>query len=202
MYLLIAAADIVIGQIIFMPVKLIVTFLHEFGHASMAVLTGGTVHSLQVNFDGSGATVTSGGIQSFILAGGYIGSIFFSNLFVRLSLTDYVRPFFVAVALVTILCSIVWFSTMINFVILLLFALFCVGISMTPASTIVLQLIGVASTIEVLMDFEVGPSSDLAAFEQTVGVMPYTGWMYTWLAIAAVITIVNIKQIVRGRVKE
>jgi Zn-dependent oligopeptidase len=47
------------GNVALYPVKLIVTFFHEFGHALSAILTGGSVDSVTVNSDGSGLAMTA-----------------------------------------------------------------------------------------------------------------------------------------------
>jgi Zn-dependent oligopeptidase len=39
------------GSLLLYPVTMLVTFLHEFGHALGAILTGGSVEGLQVNSD-------------------------------------------------------------------------------------------------------------------------------------------------------
>jgi hypothetical protein len=65
------------GQYIIYPFKLIVTILHETGHALGALLTGGIVDSIQINPDGSGWCKTGGGMHGVVLMGGYLGSAFF-----------------------------------------------------------------------------------------------------------------------------
>jgi hypothetical protein len=68
------------GRMILYPITLLVTFLHEFGHALGALITGGEVMSIQINPDGSGVTMTRGGSRAVILMGGYIGSAILGNL--------------------------------------------------------------------------------------------------------------------------
>jgi hypothetical protein len=41
------------GHYVIYPINLFVTFLHEFGHAFFALVTGGNVLEVQVNSDGS-----------------------------------------------------------------------------------------------------------------------------------------------------
>jgi len=60
------------GRLILYPITLLVTFLHEFGHALGALITGGEVVSVQVNPDGSGLTMTRGGSRAVILMGGFL----------------------------------------------------------------------------------------------------------------------------------
>ncbi len=60
-------------NIITFPIEMLCTFLHEFGHAFFSIISGGTVHSLCINADGSGVTTTSGGSQGLCTIGGYVG---------------------------------------------------------------------------------------------------------------------------------
>ena len=68
------------GNLVLYPVVLMVTFLHEFGHALGALLTGGNVLELVINTDGSGYTKSQGGSAAIILMGGYLGSAILGNI--------------------------------------------------------------------------------------------------------------------------
>src|SRR5436309_12289369 len=62
------------------PIRLFVTFIHESGHAIVAVLTGGAVQSLTISADGSGVVYSSGASllgQLFTSSAGYLGTTFF-----------------------------------------------------------------------------------------------------------------------------
>ena len=56
------------------PLTLFNTFIHELCHAVVAVLTGGQVEAINVNRDGSGTTVSFGGIGLAIASAGYVGA--------------------------------------------------------------------------------------------------------------------------------
>lgn len=65
------------------PFRIFVTFIHEGGHALAALLTGNSVHSLNVAMDGSGEVYsTSGGLFSNMLisSAGYLGAMTFGAL--------------------------------------------------------------------------------------------------------------------------
>lgn len=188
-----------IGSLIFGPVEVLVAFLHEFGHAFMAICSGGNVHSLQVNPNGSGVTTTSGGSNALITMGGYIGSCIFSNLLVRASLSSFAKWACYLLAAIAIFSAIYWFSNLTNLIILIIYAIFFVIIGKLPiVNSILLQFIGVACVVRVLQDFNVGPSSDLVAFQSYVGILPYSGWMYLWLIIAVLITGFNLKLMLKN----
>ncbi len=65
------------------PVKLLVVFVHESGHALAAILTGGEVTSIVVGDDLSGHVNIVGGMPFFILQAGYLaGAVFGAALIV------------------------------------------------------------------------------------------------------------------------
>lgn len=62
------------------PLKLFVTYVHEAGHAVMALLTGGKVLGFTVSPDGSGLTQSANGIRALILPAGYLGAALFGSV--------------------------------------------------------------------------------------------------------------------------
>jgi hypothetical protein len=56
------------------PFALFVTLLHEWSHAVMGTITGGSVQSLTISPDLSGLTTFNGGIQALIAPAGYLGA--------------------------------------------------------------------------------------------------------------------------------
>jgi hypothetical protein len=59
------------------PLRLFVTFIHELGHGTVALLTGGKFLNFQVMPSGAGLAYTSGGFRPAIIAAGYIGTAIF-----------------------------------------------------------------------------------------------------------------------------
>lgn len=76
------------------PIKLFVTYVHEAGHALMALLTGGSVVGFVVSPDGSGLTSTIGGNRSLILPAGYLGAALFGSIlfFIVNRFPRYINP--------------------------------------------------------------------------------------------------------------
>ncbi len=62
------------------PLKWFETLCHESSHALAAVLTGGTVDSIELAFDGSGLAWTRGGWGFLIAWAGYAGALFWGAL--------------------------------------------------------------------------------------------------------------------------
>ena len=191
-----------LGQLVLYPVTLLVTFLHELGHALGSVLTGGGVTGLQINPDGSGYTTTIGGNRAVILMGGYLGSALLGNLLFFIGarhkhLTD--KTLYV-LAGAMVFASIVWFESLQSTVFLWAFAasLYLIA-SRTDWDQDVLMFLGFAAVLYIIQDFNVGPSSDLAMYEQTVGIFPAQVWMYVWLALAGLLFFFNLKNIFRTR---
>ena len=69
------------------PIRLFVTFVHEGSHALVGFLTGGSVHSLTIGADGSGAvySVPSGWLGAILTSSaGYLGTTAFGVLLLYL----------------------------------------------------------------------------------------------------------------------
>ena len=182
------------GKLIFYPFDIFVTFLHEFGHALMALLSGGSVKSLQVNPGGSGVTITTGGHRGLILMGGYIGSAIFGNLMIYFStFSKKTRLYFTYFLLLGLIISnIFWFSTISNFLIILIFSLITYLISKSGAPRLILLTLGIICVLNILMDFRVGPSSDLEKFNNLYPIGKNI-WMIIWASVDFLITYKTIK---------
>ncbi|MCB9450774.1 MAG: M50 family metallopeptidase [Anaerolineaceae bacterium] len=59
------------------PFRLFVTYVHEAGHGSAAILTGGHLVSFQIFADGSGVANTIGGTRALVIPAGYLGAALF-----------------------------------------------------------------------------------------------------------------------------
>ena len=81
---LILVVELILWNTVLMkPIRLFSVFLHELGHAGVAMLFGGKVHSFQVNLDESGSVLATsrGWLASFMIAnGGYLGGVLLSVL--------------------------------------------------------------------------------------------------------------------------
>ncbi len=184
------------GQLVLYPVTLLVTFLHEFGHALGAILTGGDVEGLQINPDGSGYTSTRGGSAGFILMGGYVGSAVLGNLLFRIGVKykRFTQSTLLLLAGIMALVGVVWFESFISTAILFIFAgLLYAIVRRTTWEQDVLMFLGLAAVLYILQDFRVGPGSDLAHYEKVVGLFPSQVWMYIWLALVLLITFGNLR---------
>jgi Peptidase M50B-like len=195
-----------LGQILLYPITLLVTFLHEFGHALGAGITGGSIKGMQINPDGSGLTTTLGGNRAITLLGGYLGSAFFGNLlfYIGAKLDRYHRITLVALGVLMLFASIFWYQNWQTTLILVVYGValyFIARHANWPGWA--LMFFGIASTLYIIQDFNFGPSSDLAQFEATVGIFPANFWKYIWLAAVVFMFGYNIRLIMgRGALRK
>ncbi len=190
------------GKIILYPIVLLVTFLHEFGHALGAILTGGTVLALQVSEDGSGFTKTMGGSRAIILTGGYIGSAILGNLlfYIGVKKPQAAKITLYILASTMLVSSVFWFNSFFTTGMLIVFALALYFLAnKTVFASEALMFLGLASIIYIVQDFNVGPSSDLQAYAELFVIIPATVWMYIWLTIVLVLCFFNFRMILKNR---
>lgn len=182
------------------PIELLATFLHEFGHAFFALISGGSVHSLCVNMDGSGVTTTSGGSLGLITMGGYVGSAVFGNIMIRLSKDNTASLALKSLGTIMLVSSFFWFDNITTSGLLTSFSISLLAISQWGSkeiSSFILSFLGVACVVYIIQDFNVGPTSDLQAYESEVGIFPASVWMYIWLVLVIVITAFNLKTLIQ-----
>jgi hypothetical protein len=185
------------GSLVLYPITLLVTFLHEFGHALGGLLTGAHIDGMQINPDGSGYTVTRGGNQAIILMGGYLGSVVLGNIlfFIGVRKGAMTQTTLYVLAGLMVLAGIFWFESFVSTGLLFGFAA-TLGIIAwrTNWDQDVLIFLGLAAILYIIQDFNVGPKSDLNMYEQVVGIFPSGIWMYIWLGIAAMVSYTNIRE--------
>ncbi len=189
------------GRTILYPIILLVTYLHEFGHALGAIITGGEVASLQVNQDGSGLCMTRGGNRAIILMGGYIGSAILGNIlfYIGAKTPRFAKFAMITLALSMIFSGLFWFNGMFTTGLLLAFAtIFILLAWMTDFSGDILMFLGLASIIHIIEDFNVGPTSDLKQYAELFVFVPSQVWMYIWLIIVVVLCLINVRWILKG----
>ena len=180
------------GMFLLLPVNLFVTFLHEFGHASFALITGGDVHEVYIQANGAGYAVTAGGWRPLILMGGYIGSALLGNLLLYVGLYKpkiSIAATYVMIALL-VFTALWWYSSLFTSVLLIAFGALLFWMTRKSKVNISrwLVVIGTASIIYIIMDYNSGPSSDLAKFTEIVPVFPKAVWAIVWLVIVVFIT--------------
>lgn len=190
-----------IGRKIMYPIRLFVTFLHEFGHALGAVLTGGWVEEVQINQDGSGWTRTANGNRPVTIMGGYLGSALFGNLlfYIGARAKRLVKPMIILVVFSMLVTGFYWFNSLFTTGVLLAFSAVLLLVALkTDFGREVLMFLGLASVLYIIQDFNVGPKSDLKAYEEVMVFIPATVWMYIWLGVAILLFLFNLRLLFSG----
>jgi hypothetical protein len=91
------------------PLKIFTVYLHELGHALMALIFGQGIQEIQINLNQSGHTLvqTKGWFSSFMIAnGGYLGSVLFALLILYLKRTVFKKYILGTLALLLLTVSI------------------------------------------------------------------------------------------------
>jgi len=132
--------------------------------------------------------------------GGYIGSAVLGNLlfYIGAKKGGWSQVTLQVLAILMVFSGLIWFGSLVSTGILIAFALALFFISRkTNWDRDVLMFLGLATILYILEDFRVGPSSDLAMYNDRVGIFPQQIWMYIWLVIAALLTLGNLRLIFR-----
>lgn len=190
------------GQIILYPITLLVTFLHEFGHAFGAAITGGSIKGMQINSDGSGLTTTMGGSAAVTLLGGYIGSAVFGNLlfYIGAKLPRFHRVTLVFLGGLMLFAGIFWYQSVVSTLILIVYGVLLYFIARHAEwVSWALMFFGLASILYIIQDFNFGPSSDLQQFERVVGIFNADIWKYIWLIFVVFLFISNLRLILLNK---
>lgn len=196
-----------IGRKILTPIILLVTYLHELGHAVGSWITGGAVEDITINKDGSGLTRTIGGSHPIILMGGYIGSAIFGNILflIGAKFKKLVKPTLLLLSISMVSIGVFLYSSMFTTGFLAAFGLFLlIVIWKTNWGREILMFLGLASILYIIQDFNVGPSSDLTKYAEIMKVLPANAWMYIWLGIALILFFYNLRYIFKAgpKIKE
>jgi len=179
------------------PITLLVTFLHEFGHSFFALISWGSVKSVQINSNWSWYAITAWWIRNLVLMWWYIWSAIFWNIllyiwFKNKKLSEKIIYF---LAWLMIFVAIFWFNSIFSSIILILLSgwLFALA-KYTSYDSLILQFIGISSIIYIIEDFNIWPSSDLEKFSTF---LPTSVWMIIWLILVIIITWYNLKLILK-----
>ena len=119
--LLLLAYIVSFVPILHWPFKWMETFFHEISHGLAAILTGGKILSIQINWNGSGSCVTQGGIRFFVVFFGYAGaSLWGAFIFLLASKIrrDYAFVSGLIVVVFILICCVLWTANITTFFIL------------------------------------------------------------------------------------
>lgn len=191
LFLFIAAIIIDYIPVIGIPFHWTETFFHEISHGLMALLSGGSIKSITLNYDGSGFCVSQGGVRFLVSFAGYFGSIFWGAM-IYLSV-DSMSPkkshTLMGIFVVVLLISAFWAKGMSTYIILsCMIALFSLIYKATSSQALkyILQLIGLFVLLDairsplVLLD---GKAKGDGASLSNITYVPEVVWVGVWFLL-------------------
>jgi hypothetical protein len=211
-YAIILAAVILLWKTtVIKPLKIFTVFLHELGHSLMAVIFGNGIEGFRINFDESGYALTlpKNELSAFIIAnGGYLGSVFFALLILKLKNTSVRKYILGASAIILLGVSIAYGKSIFTIIYAAVFAGFVLLLYMMKKDKLndwVIDILGISSaayavydtfvdTILLQINHKLGliagwggeqPVTDAVILERMTHV-PAVVWGIIWLIIACV----------------
>jgi len=147
------------NTIIIKPIKLFTVFLHELGHAFMAIVTGSNITALKIYFNESGyvTSLPKDWFSAFFIAnGGYLGSVLFAICILLLKNTRF-KKYIIGVIAILFLAVTFRYSGIISFtmfysVIFAGFALIVYMIQNEKLNDWVIEIIGIGSVTYAIYD--------------------------------------------------
>ncbi|HEY5562374.1 MAG TPA: M50 family metallopeptidase [Clostridiaceae bacterium] len=198
------------NTIVIKPIKLFTVFLHELGHAFMALVTGSNIIELKIYFNESGHvnSLPKDWLSAFLIAnGGYLGSVLFAICILLLKNTKF-KKYIIGVIAIIFLAVTFKYSGIISFtmlysVIFTIFALIVYMIQNEKLNDWVIEIIGIGSVTYAIYDtfvdtilmqinnqfglFSLGkmPVTDAVQLAKLTHI-PSIVWGIVWLAISIV----------------
>ncbi len=147
------------NTIIIKPIKLFTVFLHELGHAFMALVTGSNITGLNIYFNESGyvQSLPKDWLSAFLIAnGGYLGSVLFAICILMLKNTRF-KKYIIGVIAIIFLAVTFKYSGIISFTMLysVIFAALALVIYMIQNDNLndwVIEIIGIGSVTYAIYD--------------------------------------------------
>lgn len=182
------------------PFRLFVTYVHEAGHGTAALITGGEFQRFEIFPNGSGFAVTRGGSPWLILPAGYLGAAMFG------AVLFYLTHHFHRSRLLSLVMGIglIGFSILfgrvspVALIVGVLFGVVLIGLAWyanESLNTFVLSLLAILTSLNAVFDVWslIGNSdamlgnvrNDAAAFSETVvPLIPGSVWAFLWSLLA------------------
>ncbi len=185
------------------PIKLFVVLLHEISHGLIAILTGGKVESIEINYHLGGSCSINGGNHIFIAFAGYLGSLIWGALLFMFSFEKSKLKYFSTFLALLLLYFSANYISGVNGVIFTL--LFIIVLILLPRflsfqiNKIIFSSIGLISCLYVLTDIKEDifvsefRITDAQLLSETLGLSPFF-WGFLWLIISAIVIYFIVKK--------
>ena len=140
------------------PLKIFVVLLHEISHGVAAVLTGGEIVKIEINYNQSGVCYTRGGIRMIVLSAGYLGSMLWGGLILILAArTKYDRTISIVIGIIVGIITVFYIRNLYGIIFSLAFCAFMISLGkLMPmkVNDIVLKFIGITSSGYAIIDIK------------------------------------------------
>ena len=187
---------------LFIPIKIFVVILHELSHGLAAVITGGSIHHIEISADIGGSCTTLGGWQWFILMAGYLGSMFWGGAILLVaSKTKLDKIIAIVIGAVILIITVFFVRTLFGIVFCGLFGVGMILVGIYAPETVddvLLKFLGLSSILYAIIDIKEDlisrtvPGSDAYAMSQIIPLPPIV-WGAIWIVIAVVVSILFLK---------
>ena len=184
------------------PVKAFVVLLHELGHGTAAVLTGGSIDHIDLSPNLGGTCWSRGGSRLLTLPAGYLGSMFFGALIlIAAARTRFDRLLSGAIGLTVLAVTALFVRTAFGLGFGALFggALLLIACLLPAAlNDLLLRFLGLTSILYAIIDIKEDlisrtvPGSDAYAMAQLVPLPPVV-WGVIWILIALFVAVVALR---------
>ncbi len=183
------------------PFRLFVTYVHESGHGTAALISGGRFMGFEIFGNGSGQAITAGGSRLLILPAGYLGAALFGAILFYLN-NRFHRSRILAVALgIGLIIYSILFGhiAILSLIVGIVFGLGLVGLGWKAneyVNSFLLNILAILTGLNSVLDVYllVGNSgaslgdvrNDAAAFSADVFPLPAAFWALLWSLIAII----------------
>lgn len=173
------------------PFKLIVTALHEFGHASTGKCTGAKIKSIEVDADTGGVTHMQGGNPYVTLPAGYLGTALFGGLMVFAGFDILASKIVGAIIGVCFLATLYWAK---GWIARILAVVYCGAVAFLwwfqsgEYLPYIVLFLGVMCCLQSLWDFQglilfKHPQSDATKYAELDQCCPAQVWGFIWCIV-------------------
>ena len=187
------------GELALYPFKLFTTWVHECGHAAMAVLVGGRVASITISPDTSGLTrslVPAAALaQGLVASAGYLGSSIVGCLLLRAArVPKRAKPILLTVGALMVITVVLWVRNLFGVVVVAAWAVFLIFVSRRATGKplrFVLSLLAIQVALNAVYDIRAlffirGQPTDAETMAQLF-VLPSWFWATTWMALSVLL---------------
>jgi len=195
LFLLTAVSFFMWDSILFFPIKLLVVILHEISHGIIAIITGGKILALEINFNLGGKCITEDGNQFLIAFAGYPGSFLFGAALFFSTYKPKLKIFILSIIAVIIFLFAVntMNNTLLSFLsILIAFPIFAINKFIPePIANFIFRVIGLISCVYVIYDIKEDVFnnnnylSDASLISEITG-LSSTFWGLLWIFISLI----------------